>query len=89
MAERPIPEAWIGEYVTVLMGVDLEPFDGPLLQVNGRGVTVNTISNLSELEERRESGEPTEELREETTFADFFIPWQRVSAIGKRSVDKN
>jgi hypothetical protein len=89
MAERPVPEAWIGETVAVLVGEALEPLGGPLLEVNDRGVVINMLSNLEELEERHESGEPRETLREEMKFVDMLIPWQRISGVSKSSVDKS
>jgi hypothetical protein len=89
MAERPVPEAWIGENVAVLVGEALEPLGGPLLEVNDRGVVINMLSNLEELEERHESGQPTVTLREEMKFVDMLIPWQRISGVSKSSVDKS
>ena len=89
MAERPVPEAWIGENVAVLVGEALEPLGGPLLEVNDRGVVINMFTNPEELMERQESGEPAETLREEMKFVDMLIPWQRISGVSKSSVDKS
>ncbi len=83
MAETPIPEAWIGDDVVVLVGEDLEPIDGPLLEVNERGVVIDYLQNLEELEERPAAGETRDALKAEMKFVDMFIPWQRISGISK------
>jgi hypothetical protein len=52
-----IPEAWIGEDIVVWAGERLEPLEGPLLEVNDRGIVIDNLLNLDELEERIAGGE--------------------------------
>ncbi len=83
MADKPIsiPEAWIGDDIAVLVGESLESFGGPLLEVNDRGVVIDHLLNLDELEERIAGGEEREAVRQDMKFADMFVPWHRISAI--------
>ena len=83
VADKPTPEAWVGEDIIVLVGESLEPFDGPLLEVNDRGVVIDHLLNLEELEERYARGEGREEVRQEITYEDMFIPWHRISGISR------
>ena len=57
MADISIPEAWIGDDIVVLVGDGLEPLEGPLLEVNDRGVVIDNLLNRDELEERFAGGE--------------------------------
>ena len=57
MADISIPEAWIGDDIVVLVGDGLEPLNGPLLEVNDRGVIIDYILNQAELEQRIVGGE--------------------------------
>jgi hypothetical protein len=45
MADISIPEAWIGDDIVVLVGDSLEPLEGPLLEVNHRGVVIDNLLN--------------------------------------------
>lgn len=85
MADKTIstPEAWIGDDIIVLIGESSEPLTGPLLEVNDRGIVIDNLLNLEELEERRARGEEGEALRQEMKFVDMFIPWHRISSIGR------
>jgi hypothetical protein len=83
VADKPIPEAWVGEDIIVLVGESLEPFDGPLLEVNDRGVVIDKLLNLEELAERYSRGEEREAQRQEVTYVDMFIPWHRISGISR------
>jgi hypothetical protein len=83
VAETPIPEAWIGDDIVVLVGEGLEALDGPLLEVNERGVVIDNLLNLEELEERHAAGETRVALKEGMKFVDMFIPWHRISGISK------
>ena len=56
MADKPIPEAWLGEDIVVPAGEGLESLEGPLLEVNDRGVVIDHLLNLEELEERQTRG---------------------------------
>ena len=38
MAEATVPETWIGQRVGVIVTETAEPFRGPLLEVNDRGI---------------------------------------------------
>ena len=57
MADISIPEAWIGDDIVVLVGDGLEPLNGPLLEVNDRGVIIDYLLNQAELEQRIVGGE--------------------------------
>ena len=83
VVDKPIPEAWVGEDIVVLVGEGLEPLEGPLLEVNDRGVVIDHLLNLEELEERQTRGEGREEVRQEITYEDMFIPWHRISGISR------
>ncbi len=78
-----IPEAWIGEDIIVLAGESLEPLEGPLLEVNDRGIVIDNLLNLDELEERIAGGEERESVRQDMKFVDMFIPWHRISGISR------
>ena len=84
MAEANVPEAWIGDDVVVLAGENLQPIDGPLLEVNNRGVVIRVLQNLEKLQERRAAGESVEALRQETNFTHYFLPWRTVQVITRR-----
>ena len=77
------PEAWIGDDIIVLIGESSETLTGPLLEVNDRGIVIDNLLNLEELEERRARGEEREALRQEMKFVDMFIPWHRISSISR------
>jgi hypothetical protein len=83
VVDKPIPEAWVGEDIVVLVGEGLEPLEGPLLEVNDRGVVIDHLLNPEELEERYTRGEGREEMRQEITYEDMFIPWHRISGISR------
>ena len=83
MADISIPEAWIGDDIVVLVGDGLEPLEGPLLEVNHRGVVIDNLLNRDELEERIAGGEAREAVREDMKFVDMFIPWHRISGISR------
>jgi hypothetical protein len=57
MADISIPEAWTGDDIVVLIGDGLEPLNGPLLEVNDRGVIIDYLLNQDELEQRIVGGE--------------------------------
>jgi hypothetical protein len=78
-----IPEAWIGDDIVVLVGDVLEPLEGPLLEVNDRGVVIDNLLNRDELEERIAGGEEREAVRQDMKFVDMFIPWPRISGISR------
>jgi hypothetical protein len=76
-----IPEAWIGEDIVVWAGERLEPLEGPLLEVNDRGIVIDNLLNRDELQERIAGGEEREAVRQDMKFVDMFIPWHRISGI--------
>jgi hypothetical protein len=81
VAEKPVPEAWVGKDVIVLAGEGLDPLPGPLLEVNDRGVVIEHLLNLDELEERHARGEDKEALRQEMQRVDMLIPWPWIKGI--------
>jgi hypothetical protein len=78
-----IPEAWIGDDIVVLVGDGLEPFNGPLLEVNDRGVVIDYFLNQDELAKRIAGGEEREAVRQYMKFVDMFLPWHRISGISR------
>ena len=83
MADISIPEAWIGDDIVVLVGDGLEPLNGPLLEVNDRGVIIDYLLNQAELEQRIVGGEEREVVHQDMKFVDMFIPWHRISGISR------
>jgi len=84
MSKENAPESWIGKQVIVLVGENLEVFDGPLLEVNDRGVVIRDIRNLPQLEERLAAGDKyLGHLRREAQFRLTFFPWQQVRMISR------
>ena len=83
MADISIPEAWIGDDIVVLVGDGFEPFNGPLLEVNDRGVVIDYLLNQDELEKRIVGGEEREAVHQDMKFVDMFVPWRRISGINR------
>ena len=80
MAGEQIPETWIGQEVIVLVGRNKETFDGPLVDVNDRGVTIRYFQNFEELADAREKGEE----EGERVYVLYFFPWRVVWSIARR-----
>ena len=76
MAMEPIPEAWIGKRVAVMLPGGM--VKGELVEINDMGVIVGRMKPA-----RRGGGgfvyEGTE--REETTTGEYFCPWPQVQFI--------
>jgi hypothetical protein len=53
------------------------------LEVNDRGIVIDHLLNLAELEERIAGGEEREAVRQDMKFVDMFIPWPRISGISR------
>jgi hypothetical protein len=51
------------------------------LEVNDRGVVIEHLLNLDELEERHARGEDKEALRQEMQRVDMLIPWPWIKGI--------
>jgi hypothetical protein len=84
MSKEDAPESWIGKHVIVLVGENLEVFDGSLLEVNDRGLVIRDIRNLPQLEERLAVGEKyLGHLRREAQFR-LNCLLHSTSASGKR-----
>ena len=81
MAEQSVPEAWIGDDVGVLIRESKEGLEGPLLEVNDRGIVIRVLLNLEELEERQAAGESMEILGQESKFVHSFFPWSIIHSI--------
>ena len=72
-----IPEAWIGQEVIILVDHrNKEVFNGPLVEVNDRGVTIRYLEELPAAEEEGE------EKGERVRMISFF-PWRMVWCISR------
>jgi hypothetical protein len=79
--ENKAPEAWIGKEVVVVMSQNAEPVDGPLLEVNDRGVVLRVFLNFDELAQRWKAGEDREALLQEANYTHVFFPWSSIGTV--------
>lgn len=70
-----IPEVWIGQQVTILIDGTMEAFNGPLVEVNDRGVAIRYFQKSDGSEGPGE---------EEQFYAIYFFPWHRVRVVARR-----
>ncbi len=84
MANENVPEDWIGKYVVVSLVDDPDHYNGPLLEVNERGVVVRIVRDEDTVMERLARGEDAEMVRQDVEHLRYFLPWNRIQTIAVR-----